>query len=560
MGTKVNKTWLVSLAKKNWILIIIFLLALFLRVWKLDVYPEALDEDEMALGYYGYSLSSFGTDEYGNRFPMYFKSVGDYKYGLYSYTVAPVIKIFGLNTFTTRLPSAVFGSLSVLAIYFLALNIFNKKSFALASSFVLAVNPTHIHFSRVAYSNIMGAFFTVVSIAFFIKFIKLKSVKNFLLTLIPFILAIFSYQAYRILIPVILTFIAIFLYKQLSKKVLILLGIVFTVVIISFIPLESRARSQSILTIVDKPALFENATEDNSAGTDLLLTRMFHNKISLFSLDFTNRYLSYFDPRFLFLETSEFSERHSIPKVGLILLIELPVLLVSIYALSRFSKNKLMIVTFIMLFSAPLASATVVGARSVTRSVFLIYALSLIIGFGLDFLLEQKKFKKIIFAMLGFLYLGNLLFFYHQYTVHKIYHHPWNNDVGLKEMVQVINKTYKYNYQKIVVSRGHYIPFLFYGKESPKDFIEKTGIFEKLIFNMPYDCPSTGQKNVLYVCFGYKIPKAGRVIDVFRYKDGLPAIILVDFNEKQISPLPLRLEWGEEPSEVNLNGNYWPEN
>ena len=28
----------------------IFLLALVLRFWKLDVYPEAVDEDEMALG------------------------------------------------------------------------------------------------------------------------------------------------------------------------------------------------------------------------------------------------------------------------------------------------------------------------------------------------------------------------------------------------------------------------------------------------------------------------------------------------------------------------------
>jgi hypothetical protein len=77
---------------------------------------------------------------------------------------------------------------------------------------------------------------------------------------------------------------------------------------------------------------------------------------------------------------------------------------------------------------------------------------------------------------------------------------------------------------------------------------------------MPYDCPPIGQKNTLYVCFGYKVPKTGRVIEVIRYRDGLPAIILVDFNEKQLGPLPKRLEWNEEQSKINLNGNYWPEN
>ncbi|AKM82836.1 hypothetical protein A2422_02605 [Candidatus Woesebacteria bacterium RIFOXYC1_FULL_31_51] len=551
MGTKV---------KKNWILILIFLLALFFRLWKLETYPEAIDEDEMALGYYGYSLSNFGVDEYGNKFPIYFKSVGDYKYGLYSYAVAPIVKIFGLNTFTTRFPSAVFGALSIIAIYFLALTIFNNKTYALASSFVLAINPTHIHFSRVSYGNIMGAFFTVLAITFFLKFIKSKNIRNFILTLVPFVLAIFSYQAYRILIPVIFLTLTIILYRQFSKKLLMLLGIVLTTVIISFVPVESRARSQSILTIIDKPALFENAAEDNSAGTNLLLTRIIHNKITSFSLDFANRYFSYFDPSFLFLETSITSERHSIPKVGLIFLIELPILLISIYAFSKLKKNKLILVPFIMLFSAPLASATIVGVRSITRSVFLVYALSLIIGVGFGFLFEQKKFKKYVIGILAFLYVGNFIFFFHQYTVHKIYHHPWNNDVGLKEMVLSINKTYKDRYQKIVVSRGHYVPFLFYGKENPNDFINKKGIFEKLIFNMPYDCPPTGQKNTLYVCFGYKVPKAGRIIEVFRYKDGLPAIILVDFNEKQFGPLPKRLEWNEEPSKINLNGNYWPEN
>ena len=82
---------------------------------------------------------------------------------------------------------------------------------------------------------------------------------------------------------------------------------------------------------------------------------------------------------------------------------------------------------------------------------------------------------------------------------------------------------------------------------------------EKLIFNMPHDCPALGQKKVLYVCFGYKVPKSARVLEVYRFKDGLPAIFLVDFNQKQEGSLPDRLEWGEEIPTYKLDEkDYWP--
>ncbi|UCG54652.1 MAG: glycosyltransferase family 39 protein, partial [Dehalococcoidia bacterium] len=182
---------------------LIFVLALLLRVWNLSNVPEAIDEDEMALGYYGYSLLVNQSDEYGNKFPLYFESAGDYKYGLYSYFAAIPVGLLGLNPFSTRIIAALAGSLSVIAIYYLALEIFNKRKYALLAAFVLAVAPTHIHFSRVAYNNVLGALFAITSIFFLIRWLKKESNKKAVFALLFYLLAILSYQAYRIYMPLV---------------------------------------------------------------------------------------------------------------------------------------------------------------------------------------------------------------------------------------------------------------------------------------------------------------------------------------------------------------------
>ncbi|KKQ38117.1 MAG: hypothetical protein US53_C0001G0022 [Candidatus Woesebacteria bacterium GW2011_GWA1_37_7] len=55
MGNKYHK----------YILLLIILLAAFLRFWKLGSYP-ALNADEAAIGYNAYSLLETGKDEHGN--------------------------------------------------------------------------------------------------------------------------------------------------------------------------------------------------------------------------------------------------------------------------------------------------------------------------------------------------------------------------------------------------------------------------------------------------------------------------------------------------------------
>ena len=95
---------------KKYLLILIIILAAFLRFYKLDSFP-ALNADEAAIGYNAYSLIQTGMDEHGNAWPIDFQSFNDYKPGLYFYLVLPFVKILGLNEWAVRIPNAFLGTL-----------------------------------------------------------------------------------------------------------------------------------------------------------------------------------------------------------------------------------------------------------------------------------------------------------------------------------------------------------------------------------------------------------------------------------------------------------------
>ena len=155
-------------------IVIIILIAAGLRLWQLDKYPAGFNADEAAIGYNAYSLLETGKDEYGTPWPLSFKSFGDFKPGLYFYFVMPFVKIFGLNEWAVRVPSAVLGIGTVIIIYFLAEEIFKNSKVGLVSSLLLAISPWHIQFSRGGWETNAATFFMSLGTLLFIKSLLAK--------------------------------------------------------------------------------------------------------------------------------------------------------------------------------------------------------------------------------------------------------------------------------------------------------------------------------------------------------------------------------------------------
>src|SRR3990172_9037297 len=110
----------------SFMLLLIIVLGAGLRLFWLDKSPPSLNWDEAALGYNAYSLLKTGKDEYGFKLPVTFRSFDDYKPPLYPYVTVPFIALFGLNEYSVRLPSALAGIFSIIAIYLVVSFLFNK--------------------------------------------------------------------------------------------------------------------------------------------------------------------------------------------------------------------------------------------------------------------------------------------------------------------------------------------------------------------------------------------------------------------------------------------------
>jgi uncharacterized membrane protein len=87
---------------------------------------------------------------------------------------------FGYSVFGIRLFSAIFGVLSVWAVYLVAREMFNKKV-ALWSAFITAISPFAIQYSQEARMYAMLVFLILISTYFFIKALKSNEVKYYIL-------------------------------------------------------------------------------------------------------------------------------------------------------------------------------------------------------------------------------------------------------------------------------------------------------------------------------------------------------------------------------------------
>ena len=136
---------------KKYFLAAIIILAAVVRLVGLSSLPSGFTPDEASFGYDAYSLLTTGKDQWGNSYPLVFKSFGDYKLPLYGYLAMPSIAVFGLNEFAVRLPNAVVGTIAVLATYLLVNELTKKREIALLAALILSISPWHIPLSRGAF-------------------------------------------------------------------------------------------------------------------------------------------------------------------------------------------------------------------------------------------------------------------------------------------------------------------------------------------------------------------------------------------------------------------------
>ncbi len=503
---------------------LIVLLAAVLRFYALGRVPSGLVNDEAAFGYNAYSLLKTGKDEFGEPWPIVFRSFGEGKLPVYVYLTMPSVAIFGLNEFAVRLPSALLGVGTVLIV----------SLWSPIAGLVLATMPWHIHFSRAAFEANAALFFITLGTWLWLK-------KRRRTSLASFILAIFTYNAARLFVPLWFGYLA---WQKRQYKLLVAL-LVFWGLLFFIKPELGRFEGISLFNHQSGVAQRLEQKFAETFGQPFILARLLHNKPVEYSWDFMRRYVSHFNPDFLFFSGDPIRPRYRVPDTGQLLWFSLPFLVIGLYVAVR--KKQWPILVWLLL--APLPAAITFETPSAIRSLFMTVPLAVLIGLGIA---QAKKFWPLILVLGSF----NLVSYLDAYFVHAPVHQPYEWQGGYKELVRTVNRLMP-NYDKALItdSRGTaYIYFLFYNAYDPALWQQqsKAAVTQKDKFgfssidhlgNLYFvgeKCPAKiPESKTLYVCTQEDNPQAGftRLENSINFDDGQPAFILFEAAKETVAIL-----------------------
>ena len=388
----------------NFLLFLILLLSLFLRINRVIDIPPSLNWDEVSIGYNAYSILKTGRDEWNQILPLHFKAYGEYKLPAQVYFSIPGIAIFGLNEFGVRVTPVIYGTLTVLFLFFLAKELSGNKWIGLISAFLLAISPWHIQLTRASFESSFSVMWVVLGIWFMVK--GLKDKKWWVFSTLPLALAIYTYNAARVFTPLFLitTF---FIYRKEVLKDLKLFTVSCLLLVVLMIPLaafflsgEATARL-SLVSITDDPGF---VLRINEARGNLNLPEpipiLVHNKVTHFAYVFTKNYLSHFTPSYLFVSGAGHKQHH-VQNIGQLYLFQAPFVLIGlIYLFSKRNKFRWLIVSWILLSFIPV-SITIDSIPHALRTLIAAPAYQIVTAFGLYATFKYLKKKEEVWLFVG---------------------------------------------------------------------------------------------------------------------------------------------------------------
>jgi 4-amino-4-deoxy-L-arabinose transferase-like glycosyltransferase len=551
--------------RRGGILFIIFLLAAFLRFYQVGENPPSLYWDEASISYNAYSIFKTGADEYGTKLPLSFRSFEDYKPPLYIYLTVPSIALFGWNEFAIRFPSAFFGTLTVVLAYFLLKELFktnNQKvtilntqiDIPLIGTFLFAISPWHLQFSRPAFEANVGLFFLLLGIFLFLK--GSKNYLAFLVGAVAFVLSMYAYHSFRVVTPlVILTLTVLFLKYELKSKKDIVRGIIFyAVLFILLLPVglsvlvggDASSRLSQV-TLFNVPDLLNRSIrfmEYDLARGDLFGS-LIHNRRIVYFFEIIKGYLDHFNPNYLFM-TGDSGRHHHAVEMGMLYLWEIGTIFIGGYQLLKRADRKIIFLLLLLLIS-PLPSAVTTGTPHAVRSILMLFPLIAISAYGVVCLVRYilnwtGYIKKIItLCTIAVIFLLNFYYYLHQYYVHTPIEYGDFWQYGYKELYKKLHK-YEDHFDSIIVTYEYDHPdtyYLLYNKIEPEFYhrLQRQdkihyGRFESKIGKYHFKqidwASDTSKPNTLIVAAPSDMPNGGKnIVEEIKFLNGDTAFLII---------------------------------
>ena len=536
--------------KSKILLLLIIILAVSLRLWRLAQIPEGFHADEAAFGYNAYSLLLTGKDEYGEFLPLVLRSFDDYKGAIYAYLAIPFVVVFGLNELAVRLPTLVFGVGLTYLSFLIAVKLTGEKRLGLLTSFATAVSPWSILLSRVQSDPLVTVFFIVLGFYFFLIWLERNKRIYFFLQCICFMVSFFTYVSARVFFPIFVVLVIGFYFKQLTQgsRKLLIAGYFFIFVLDIFLTFGASGTRFGQIGIFRSPRVIMPMEEEMREDGQLETAKFFHNKLVAYGKYFAENYLQYLSYDFLFLKGGQ-PAREAVPNSGLLYPIELLFLSAGLYFVFRKRMKWGYFMAGWLLLTPLVLSLAIDETPNVHRFFLVFLPVELLITLGIIELMRCVTRKKILLPVVAIgvvtVYLASLASYLHQLFIHQPKYRPWNRGFAYKELSRQIQE-YSSKYQKIVVTKANaapYIYLLFYQKYDPQKYQAFGGPrdFDEIGFDKFYftaeNCPFYDGKSILnriydkgqilYVAKGdCPAPENTQILNLVKWGDDSPAFIL----------------------------------
>lgn len=323
-------------------LVVSMLVFIGLRLIALD--QQYLLHDERDLSLTGYAIAHTGKDFMGVRFPLNFPDTNPNSPPVpYYFNALWWLLGFPLSVFTIRLPYVLFTSLLIPALFDVIFQLTNKKSYAWCTTLVFISSPWIFHITRLGLDSPLALTLTLIAFSLALR-------RRLVPSLVFFFLAINAYQAYRVVIPIIMLSVPFIQgfpngLKKHSHQIFMWVVAVFIfsgiTIILNGNTISHRAGNELIFTNLDS---YSSQIDIDRHAVDVspFIQSVFINKFTVVLTIVGQRLVDTFSPIFLFW-SGDYSVTGSTFS-GSFYIILFPFLLVSLIYLFKIEKKLLKII------------------------------------------------------------------------------------------------------------------------------------------------------------------------------------------------------------------------
>ena len=402
--------------------IFLFIVALFPRIFLLDLVPFSMAHDE--LNYVLNAKSQFQAHENIPWTASALFSWGEKNFDphtIISEIPSLIISIWigpnNLSQFNTRFPYAIISSFTVVLLYLITKKVLNEKIAKIAGIF-MAFNPWSIHFGRTALETSFAIFFFLFGI-----FVLLKANSWKMLFAFPIFLGGFlSYLGAKLLfLPIIMICLVFKFYaeKKTSKDIkpyLVFSVIAFITVLSYFLTINFQPAGVRKTELVIFETEWAKGLVDGERQQAIPnpLLEIFSNKATVILNRIADVYIAAYSTTSLFGKGETISV-YSIWQYGQFHYVDLPLILMGIVGLFTLKRSIFWFIIAIIAVSPSVSAIDLVEKTYAVRAFPMFPFLVILSAVGFWYILEKIRFGKILALFIATLYIISVGYFLHLY-------------------------------------------------------------------------------------------------------------------------------------------------